>query len=367
MEEVKLPECGPSLVSVGELHKQLETRDSRLSAVETNLRNVQNSIQIWSTIIQDGLADLSVQVKVASQDGRFMQHMHLGRETGDDSAISKRLSEMEQKMEAIHTNVPDSPPLVARLAKAEQTLQELQANVQEVFVKFLPEVQDRQEGPSRSSDMFGVEPNSRSLSVQNLSSSIPVTAALSASQQSIRSLCVSTVHDPAVSPKSTIVDSLGSSHPQLPPLNIDRVQQLLTRPPLLHQLPIGPKSQTARGYLSHQPQDKDGGGLTMLPLNRMQTATQPSQQQSWVANGMPIKCMRGCDTSALSNVNQQVAALVSPGQQHRTIRESYSGQHLYAASPHPGTVALGSNSIQTMPSVVAMSQPLQQQPSYKDR
>merc|ERR1719362_2410629 len=112
-----------------------------------------------------------------------------------------------KKMEAIHTNVPDSPPLVARLAKAEQTLQELQANVQEVFVKFLPEVQDRQEGPSRSSDMFGVEPNSRSLSVQNLSSSIPVTAALSASQQSIRSLCVSTVHDPAVSPKSTIVDS----------------------------------------------------------------------------------------------------------------------------------------------------------------
>jgi len=312
-EDRKVPEVGPTSTSIDNLlYRQLEQRDSRLSALETSLRDVQQSIQMWSAIIQDGLADMSVKVKLASQDPGFMQQVHLGSETWDDSKIWKRLSEVEQKVEAMQSDALEIPRRVASMAKAEHKLQELQTSIQKVLVKFLPEAQDSPEGPVRCLDMTGTEQISHSRSVQRLSTNIVVPAASSRSQPLMRSPGGSTVLDSPISSKNTAIASLRPSPRQMPLLHVDRVQnKFVTRTPS-PQLQTRQTMPTLSGCLSRRQQDKNGDGLTALPLTNMQIVASRCWQQTCVANDMSVKLMKGSSTGSLQDVNPQMAALLSP-------------------------------------------------------
>lgn len=282
MQEAKVSECGPAFVCTDELHRELDKRDLRLSAVETSLM----CIQTWSTIMTNELADVSAQVKVASVDF----------ETWDDSKISKRFSEVEQKVEALQINALEAPELVARIEKAEQKMQEMLANIQRVLVKFLPDVQDRNEGTSKCLDLRGAEQKSTVHDLQ------------------------STVHDLPPSPKSTITASFRST-PQLP--TSTQSQFRLTRM----------KSLTPRGCFSARSRHRDGDEpkAAINPTTVMNPNA--SRPQTRVADGLPRKLMKRSSTSALHDVNPQVAALVGPRGQPGIIRDSCSRQSLLAQRP----------------------------------
>jgi len=140
----------------------------------------------------------------------------------------------------------------------------------------------------------------------------------------MRSPVMSTVHEPPVSPKSTATDSLkASDSQQLPLLHLDGVQNLCARRLLSPQSQTEVTIQTVRGCLSRQQQDTHGDGLTARPLTHMQTVTNHSQQRMCAANHVSKTVTRMSSSAGnLHGVNPEVAALVSPRQQVRTIRDS---------------------------------------------
>jgi len=131
---VKLPDS--ATISAMTIEEQLEGRDSRLLVLESSVREVQNSMQIWSNIIQDGLADLSMQVKAAMQGCR-VRRLHVESELEDDSSISERLSKVEQQMQRLQTRVRADLEGGARIVKLEREMQGLQTNMQEIQDKCL--------------------------------------------------------------------------------------------------------------------------------------------------------------------------------------------------------------------------------------
>jgi len=125
-----------------ELWTQLEQRDRRLSLVESNLKQVQGGLQIWSGIVQDGFADLSVQVKAATTGRRISQQIQLlETKTTDISELSDRLSKVEQQMQTMEVKAQQRPEVGELISQAMQQLQELQAHIQEVQFKFQQETQ----------------------------------------------------------------------------------------------------------------------------------------------------------------------------------------------------------------------------------
>lgn len=116
--------CAPSDKHVAQLLQHLEKTDSRLSVVESALRQVQGSMHTWSDIVQEGLADLSVQVH-AVKIGRNIESM-------DDSKASVRLSKVEKQVQSMQMEGQEAMELDARIVKLEKQLQELQAGVLEM-------------------------------------------------------------------------------------------------------------------------------------------------------------------------------------------------------------------------------------------
>merc|ERR1712062_509634 len=91
---------------------------------------------------------------------------------------------------------------------------------------------------------------------------------------------------------------------------------------------------TLSGCLSRRQQDKNGDGLTVLPLTNMQTVASRCWQQTCVAKDMSVKLMKGSSTGSLQDVNPQMAALLSPKWRTRSLRASCSRQSLFAQQPH---------------------------------
>jgi len=128
---VKLPDRATiSFVAKDELRNELEGRDSRLSVVESTVREVKNSMHLWSNIIQDGLADLNMHVRV--MQGRHVKRMHAESESEDDSNISERLSKVEQQMQRMQTRVQEDLEVGARIVKFEKHVRALQVNIEEI-------------------------------------------------------------------------------------------------------------------------------------------------------------------------------------------------------------------------------------------
>jgi hypothetical protein len=328
--------CALAPVKVMEFHRQLESTDLRLSAAESSLRELRDSMQIWTAIIQDGLADLSVQVKVAPQHHGSTQPMHLSHETGDDSNIlsrllekTTRLLEVDQQVRATHAAVRETPELFARIHKAERLLQELEAKIQdarvnhlqemqaerllqeqeakiqEVRVKHLHETQDSHDKLNGTSHMRG-EIFSRVEKTASKSGHLPSvpdshfvtldSATHSRSQQSMRNSVLSKVNDPVV---ASIVDAFRKHSQQL------------------QHLPEGP-TPPVQVQTQQSPQ---GLGVGVSPR---QQDRQPFSQrrQSWsVTIGNPDH-RASCITSSVPHTTRQTS--LSPRQHFRIISPRYS-------------------------------------------
>lgn len=130
---VKLRDCVATTSStlIVELREQLESRDSRLSVVESSVREVQNSMQIWSDIIRDGLADLNMQMKAATQGPR-VRPKHVESASEDDFNVFERLSKVEQRMQTMQTMAQEDCELNARIVSFEKRMQALQGNMTEM-------------------------------------------------------------------------------------------------------------------------------------------------------------------------------------------------------------------------------------------
>jgi len=130
-------------ISLVEMKRHLENRDSRLSVVESCLRKIDEREQIWSRITQDGLADLAVKVQTASHGGGPMQQKPYATKDEDDSVVAKHLSNAEKHVQTKQKKAQNYPELDARISKAEHQLLELQASNEAMQVKNLQEVQER--------------------------------------------------------------------------------------------------------------------------------------------------------------------------------------------------------------------------------
>jgi len=225
---------GHASVNVLNLHRQLQSTDLRLSAAESSLQELRNSQNIWTTIIQDGLADLSVQVKVASQGPRSMTPARLSIETGEDSKILNRLLEVvnrlfevEQQMRVTQAMVKATPELAARIDKAERLLQELEAKVQhDKDLQEQPDNHNKLKGRSdMGSEIFSRDSANASISRIANYHRIPL---MSQPQQSMRNNLMSRADfcDAADAPKSGASDFLTKTPQHLPFLHSHRVQQL---------------------------------------------------------------------------------------------------------------------------------------------
>lgn len=122
--------CDPLPSCVVELWKKLEATDSRLSAIESSIRELQDGARIWSNITQEGLADLSMQVKAV--EGRVFQKQNLGMAMENGAAVSHRLFTVEKRMQAMQTKVEDSLDMFACLSKTDRQLQEMQSAINEM-------------------------------------------------------------------------------------------------------------------------------------------------------------------------------------------------------------------------------------------
>jgi len=323
-----MPEPGPSLPSVTEPYRQVHDTDSRLLAVEAGLRDVQNSVQIWSNITQDGLADLSVKVNVVSQDRFVKQQRNFESETMDDSKILSRLYEVEQQLRALQVDSEETLPLMEYICRLEQKLQEFQENVRAMPTNHWAnhlKSQDNREKLQEYSKMIvdsGSVPNISGNVSSSIGNSLPL------SRQASRSAAVRDF------PRSKSSDSMILSNQQvrLPHLARDRVQQLLTQQATLPQIKTWP--------LSHPQQEKDCGGRSMSPVPTGQTPRYDIQQQSWCADHVTSS-----GRTELYRVNREGAAPVSPKGYSCLIRE-IDGSHARTAFSLPLGAPTCSSSIQ---------------------
>jgi len=122
MEEEIMLESSP--FHILELWQQAERTDARLATVESSLHEVQNSLQLWGGMLQDGLADLRVEIQAVKHAQRHVHLMHLGNEKEDVSKLSERLSKAEQQLQTLERKGQEEPEIDALMFKLEQHLQE---------------------------------------------------------------------------------------------------------------------------------------------------------------------------------------------------------------------------------------------------
>jgi len=121
----------PFPVCIGGWQKLVETHEARLLVMESSRLEVRDSIRVWSNILQEGLADLSMQMKAISQVIRWVQQRHPETATEIDSVVSRNLFKVEEQMQAMSRKIQEDPDVVARLSKVEERLQILQSTIQE--------------------------------------------------------------------------------------------------------------------------------------------------------------------------------------------------------------------------------------------
>jgi len=312
---VRVSESGPFPNSV-DLRRQMETKegkDSRLSVVElslrevqSNLREVQDSVRVWTGIVQEGLADLSMKIKVITHGNRSVERQHLTSVTED----SERLSKVEQQLHAMETSVHAYPDLVARISMAERQLKELQANIQE-------------------------SENMQVSKIKNVEHSCTLTPASSSArmQKDAKSMVT-----PSCRP---LVCRSSQQQPHVQ--HHDGVQTLLEkmRPPWLQ---ARQRLQTHTACLPQQQQD-DNEHDGAIRLAREQTAPNPVQHRSGVANSMPREpkmISPGMLHEAYPGICHGVSQRVTL-QPRCTHKQSLQGQHL---SRQPAGILLQPSSCQ---------------------
>jgi hypothetical protein len=120
-------------IGVAEWRKQTESHDSRLFVIESSLREVLDGMRVWSTIVKDGMADLSMQMTTTmAQKSRLVQTRHLDAAIEKSCAVSDHVFKVGQQTQVIPPKVGEDPDVDARLSKIEGRLQELQSAIQEL-------------------------------------------------------------------------------------------------------------------------------------------------------------------------------------------------------------------------------------------
>lgn len=139
--------------SVVGLCEDMELHESRFQVIESSLRDMQDDMRIWRDLVQEGLADLSIQLKAMSQQSRVAQKRNLEVVMEKDAAVSKRLFEVEKQMQGIQMTIQKDPNVVARLCTTERHLQELQSTINKMQHQ---DFQDVQHGHDKVVDQLHV-------------------------------------------------------------------------------------------------------------------------------------------------------------------------------------------------------------------
>jgi len=138
-EDAQIFDRSRSAISIADVWEQLERRDARLSLVESSLKQVQRQVTTWSGIVQDGFADLSVQINFAMGRRHLDQCHLLDMRTEGDSQLSDRLSNLEQQAQAMQMKFPE---MIAQTSQAKQQLEELQVSFDEMRSRFISSMQN---------------------------------------------------------------------------------------------------------------------------------------------------------------------------------------------------------------------------------
>jgi len=323
--------CDSSEVSINlaDLMKHLESRDSRLSVVESCLRKIDEREQIWSRITQDGLADLSVQVKAATQGGHFMQQKHSATKVDDYSQVCERLSNVEKQVQTMQTTAQNVLALSARISNAEHQLLELQASIQDIQVKHPQEVQKRHDVLSERLNVVSelcslLTLNQEKLRAQFQTVNVP---------DSKNETGVSPNFSAPTLSRRTLTATMHSSSSGSVPARESPRQQLLFRADGLPQLQEQCQCQEHTLCSSRAPQPK--GKDATLPQAIEKIASISGNQL--LSTRVPSKVKTttfsagGCHLAArvnLCDMNREVFSLVSPAQNYRVVNQEPTCTHL---------------------------------------
>jgi len=327
--------CDSSEVSINlaDLMKHLESRDSRLSTVELSLQTIEDTVQIWSRITQDGLADLSVQVKAATQGGHFMQQKHSATKVDDYSQVCERLSNVEKQVQTMQTTAQNVLALSARISKAEHQLLELQASIQDIQVKHPQEVQKRHDVLSERLNVVSelcslLTLNQEKLRAQFQTVNVP---------DSKNETGVSPNFSAPTLSRRTLTATMHSSSSGSVPARESPRQQLLFRADGLPQLQEQCQCQEHTLCSSRAPQQQKNskGKDATLPQAIEKIASISGNQL--LSTRVPSKVKTttfsagGCHLAArvnLCDMNREVFSLVSPAQNYRVVNQEPTCTHL---------------------------------------
>jgi len=312
----------------GDLWNGSDRMEARLSAVESGLREVQNSMRLWSGIVQDGLADLSVEIQAVKQWQRRIHQLHLDHEKEDVSDASERLVKAQEE-----------PELGQRMSKFEQQMREMHETIQKLQFKQLHDVREDRNGLNQTYDMLNESwlrlpqsPCTQHVEFHPVSLSDPPVCSDSATFKNA-ALAAPVLCDPLMTSSRKLPGSIESS-PQPPLRRLDGVLQSQMpcspqqQPRTQLQLRVAQLLQLQRGMDSREQ-------VAAHPLAG--EATDCTQQHSRVLEGMHSRSTQCSvstwpevshqpDTCTRQDVKQEVMARrVIPGRQQNASKEDSSG------------------------------------------
>eukprot|EP00419_Tripos_fusus_P062272 CAMPEP_0172917904 /NCGR_PEP_ID=MMETSP1075-20121228/199150_1 /TAXON_ID=2916 /ORGANISM="Ceratium fusus, Strain PA161109" /LENGTH=334 /DNA_ID=CAMNT_0013777447 /DNA_START=12 /DNA_END=1016 /DNA_ORIENTATION=+ len=265
--------------SIHEVWKLLEAMDRRQSSLESNVRDLRNTVQLWSDIIQEGLADLSVQMKVVTLKHRCEQRMHSNIQAEDESTVIEQLSNIEQRKQTKHSKIQEGPEFDAHMCKAEKQLQELQMSVRDMKLKWFNGAQGCRD--QRSEHFNGVDRSCAQVKLIENSNYEPCLVSLPCSDTSEALRRRSKAH----AAMTTMAAGSGSpSSTNLPqqefPLRcVDEVQQLVSNWPPQTKPQALQQRATLRCLEQQQQQKNQKEEKVMPPLARERKVTKHVQQR----------------------------------------------------------------------------------------
>jgi len=312
-------ESGILSVSHADLMMHLERRDARLSILE-------DQVQIWSNIIQDGLADLSMQVKAVARGHHSMEQKDC--ETKADDSACKRLSDVEILVQATQAKALDDLELLARMFQTEHQILRRLASSQEQQCKHLKEVQDSSHELIEQINVLR-ERCSRLEYDQEMPKTQFHTVELSNVSQPVVSRADSSSPKQALQNRARPIGAASGKFPRQEPLlqQSQQMQTLQAQRPLHLHAPSQRQHWTCRPCVPVQRLDSRGSQDTALQLMLGQTAVLCAQQPVTpsVASARGITCAGRGNCLAVDHrasprrwlaVDREACTTVAPRQQH---------------------------------------------------
>jgi len=282
METAQMLDSTCASASIVELWNQLEKRDARLSRVESSLKQVQAKVTTWSGIVEEGLADLSVQIDIATK-GRlsFRERRLFEMKREDDSELTDRLSKVEQQVQAVQAKARERCELIAQMSRTKQQVEELELCIEELRSKFLSKMQN-----SHDEVMMQVH------TVRETCSRLERNHVHAVSPPPHSNVAVAASADSSAPQQQVQNAAITNSTPKTPFLGLPQQQQHASlgktiQPLRVHQLPqqVRQISQYPQTACTRRPLHRNIVGAA--ENNRQSAATCPQHKHSTLRCGLP--------------------------------------------------------------------------------